>query len=109
MVGLGLGSLCVGLSGGKRRSSPSPTTPPRLLEFLGLAPCVGKRGGKEVKPRSPTIEGRGARECLEFVFLAPCVGKRGGKEVKETSPDIEGQPETKIPKIPKIPIIVDVI
>ena len=33
----------------------------------------------------------------------------GREEVKHKSPIIEGQPATKIPKITKIPIIVDVI
>lgn len=97
---------CFGLCVGRGQARARP--PPRLLEFLGLARCIGFAGGKRSSPEAQQ-SGEGSEGMSGVCFFGSVCWICGREEVKETSPDIEGQPATKIPKIPKIPIVVDLL
>ena len=46
------------------------------LEFVCLAPCVGKRGGKEVKETSPDIEGQPETKIPKIPIVVYILGSQ---------------------------------
>ena len=106
------GGLCGGRSpaAGCRRPKDGAGQRPggAWLEFLGLARCVGQEGGKRSSPKAQPQGGEGSDGIVGVSGFGSLRWTGGREEVKDRSPTIEGQPATKIPKIHKIPVIVDV-
>lgn len=81
----------------------------RGWSFWAWLVALDKREGRGQAQKPSHREGEGSDGMTGVCFFGSVCWIRGRAEVKETSPDIEGQPETKIPKIPKIPIVVDLL
>ena len=79
-----------------------------MAGVLGFGSLRWTGGKEEVKAKSPaTGRGEGSDGIVVVCFFGSVCWICGREEVKETSATIEGQPATKIPKIPKIPIVLD--
>ena len=79
---------------------------------FGLWLVALERGSEEVKAQSPATAGWGAVGCggvAGVLGFGSCGLESALEEVKAQSPATAGQPVTKTPKIPKIPIVVDVL
>lgn len=107
-VGCAGGGVARPLAAVGRRTGQVSGWAERGWSFWAWLVALDKRDGRGQAQKPSHREGEGSDGMTGVCFFGSVCWIRGRAEVKETSPDIEGQPETKIPKIPKIPIIVDV-